>query len=351
MQTSPAPLPYHAEDAADSAAIAISIIVPTYNIVSYLNTCLHSLLEQQHAPSYEIILVDDGSSDGSSQLCQHWATQHPDRIRFIQQAVNQGVSIARNTALEQVRGEYFTFVDGDDLLPPEALQQLYEAAKIHSADIVKGNNDIFNEHRCYPANYNCRKLHLQQGDAILNTFYEHRLIRGHTWGKLLRSDRFAHIRFQPGVAMAQDALYYAEVFSQAKSLVIIPHRIYQYRLRPGSATNKKYETGVYRWWLYSIEQAGNFSRTKQHKRSHKALQLRTLMLIGKEIRNLPISRLANVIGDIRQRQQQWQVNSLWSLLRQGIQLRGIIHFLQLQLRLAQLERRINSPFKSSSANT
>lgn len=354
MQIPPAPLDATAEGSVTShssaSAIAISVIVPVYNIAAYLDSCLQSLVAQQGAPTYEIILVDDGSTDGSSEICQQWAEQHPSLIRFIQQAVNQGVSVARNTALEQVRGDYFAFVDGDDLLPPEALQQLYRAAKAHNADIVKGNNDIFNDKRCRPANYNSRKLRVVQGDDILATFYEHRLVRGHTWGKLFRSSLLAHVQNQPGVAMAQDTLYCAELFSLASQLVLIPDTIYQYRLRTGSSTNRKYETGAYRWWLYSIEQSGIFAHTHKQKCQHKALQVRTLIQISKEARHLNNNSLASVLSEIRQRQSRWHLRTIWQPLRQGLKPRWLLSFLQLSILLAKLERRINGPLTPSSAH-
>ncbi len=353
MPTSPTPLDAHIEGSAGFAgdtAIAISVIVPIYNLATYLDGCLQSLLAQQDAPRYEIILVDDGSNDGSSDLCQQWVARYPQQIHLAQHTVNQGLSVARNTGLAKVRGEYFTFVDGDDLVPPAALHSLYRAAKEHDADIVKGSNDIFTEKKCRPANHNSRTLQVIHGDDVLAAFYEHRLMRGHTWGKLFRTSLLVQTQNQQGVTMAQDTLYCAELFALTKKLVIIPDRVYQYRLRQGSATNRKYETGAYRWWLYSIEQSGRFARTPQQRRQHKALQVRTLMQISKEARHLSNSNLATVLGDIRQRQTQWRLRTLWQLLRQGLSPRWLLSFLHLSFLLAQLERRVNGPLTPSSAH-
>ena len=98
----------------------LSVIVPVYNVAPYLAQCLDSILSQSYM-ELEVLLVDDGSTDESGTLCDAYV-QRDERIRLIRQA-NAGLSAARNVAMEQMRGEFFFFVDSDDWLAPEALAQ------------------------------------------------------------------------------------------------------------------------------------------------------------------------------------------------------------------------------------
>ena len=96
-----------------------SVIVPVYNAEKYLARCVESILEQSYA-DFEIILVDDGSSDGSAIVCQQFTTKDS-RIRYVWQK-NQGAGAARRAGVIEARGEYIFFVDSDDYLSVDALQ-------------------------------------------------------------------------------------------------------------------------------------------------------------------------------------------------------------------------------------
>ena len=111
-----------------------SVVIPVYNVKDYLEKCVDSVLAQD-CGDYEIILVDDGSTDGvSSELCDRYALANPDRIRVIHQE-NQGLGGARNTGLEAARGEYLFFVDSDDRIVPHALSYLEGQIRQTHADM------------------------------------------------------------------------------------------------------------------------------------------------------------------------------------------------------------------------
>lgn len=112
----------------------LSIIIPAYNVADYLPGCLGSILKSQ-CRNYEILLVDDGSTDGATPaLCDRLAAQHPN-VRAIHQE-NMGLGGARNTGLEQSAGTYVFFVDGDDTIAPDTLPLLHQAVTQTQADIV-----------------------------------------------------------------------------------------------------------------------------------------------------------------------------------------------------------------------
>lgn len=101
----------------------LSIIVPVYNVEKYLKTCINSLLEQK-LDAYEIILVDDGSTDSSGGICDEYAKKH-EKIQVIHKK-NGGLSSARNTGIENAVGKYIGFVDSDDYIMPEMYKNLIE---------------------------------------------------------------------------------------------------------------------------------------------------------------------------------------------------------------------------------
>ena len=111
----------------------VSIIVPVYQVKNYVGECVESLLRQTYT-NLEILLVDDGSTDGSGAICDEYA-RGDNRIRVIHQE-NQGLSSARNTGLDQAKGEYVAFVDSDDAVRLDYIETLYDLADRYQADIA-----------------------------------------------------------------------------------------------------------------------------------------------------------------------------------------------------------------------
>lgn len=322
---------------ADTAP-AISVIVPVYNVQDYIAECLDSLANQRFDNRFEIILVDDCSTDDSKIFCEDFVAAHQQLARFIGLSQNSGSAVARNTGIKAARGDYFAFIDPDDIVPPDALQNLYDAAITHQADIVKGNNTIFNEQGSYPASYNVDRTKIYTDDAILAMFLEHKETRGHPWGKLFRKSACADVVYPPGVAMAQDALYCAEVFSLAKKMVLIDDTVYHYRLRKTGATGRKFQTGAYLWWLYSIENCGRFATTSQQLTNFKELQIRTLLQLVREARALNKPLLDDVVEQVITWTAAWQIH-LPTLLKARVSTKGLLHFIKFKLTLAKLKRR------------
>lgn len=113
---------------------AISVIVPVYNVERYLPACLDSLLVQTHS-DFEIILVNDGSNDGSSEIIEDYVAENPERIRSFAKP-NGGLADARNYGIDRANGHYLAFVDGDDMVTPDMLARTYERALSCEADLV-----------------------------------------------------------------------------------------------------------------------------------------------------------------------------------------------------------------------
>lgn len=117
----------------------ISVVVPVYNVERCLDRCIDSLLAQDYS-DWELILVDDGSTDGSRELCDRFAVQTP-RIQVIHQE-NAGLGMARNSGMDRAVGEYVLFLDSDDYFGPELLKSLGEAAERSEADLIIGGYTV-----------------------------------------------------------------------------------------------------------------------------------------------------------------------------------------------------------------
>ena len=187
----------------------ISVILPCYNAGAYLSACLDSLLAQSMR-DFEVIFVDDGSRDDSLALARLYAERDV-RIHVFSQE-NQGVSAARNLGLAHARDEWITFVDGDDLLPPDAFETLLSGAA-EDVDMVVCPHETFDETgrvravwpetRWYRGSAAHKRraaaLRLIEGDSVLNIMC----------GKLIRREMIERerLRLVSGLKMAEDALF------------------------------------------------------------------------------------------------------------------------------------------------
>lgn len=125
----------------------ISVIIPAYNAETTLRTAVESILSQQ-VPELEIIIVNDGSTDGTHRLCHALASEYP-CIHVITQK-NAGICAARNRGMEAASGEYITFCDDDDLFWQGALRLLLQTAEDTRADLVRGGYELLRQRRTVP---------------------------------------------------------------------------------------------------------------------------------------------------------------------------------------------------------
>ena len=321
--------------------LTLSIIVPVFNVAPYVEDCLKSITAQDFGPSYEVILINDCSTDASLDICRRFVeSHHLSNFKILDNIENQGVSITRNRGLDAARGRYFMFIDPDDMLPAGALSALYEAAEKHQADIVKGNNSIFDDHGETEAAYNVDHTSLTEGDQILTTFYEHGKVRGHPWGKLFRQSRLGSYRFPVGVRMAQDLFYCTEVFAKATSLVLLNKEVYRYRNRDSGSTGSKFKSGSYLDWLDSVERTGEFASSAQHRRAHKNLLLRTLTQLARECRKLPAEQAREVLKVIEQRREKWNIRLLQLIFNDRLGARPVSRYFKMRLAIHEIRKQI-----------
>ncbi len=205
----------------------VSVIVPVYNVEAYLDECLASVRNQQHR-HLEILVVDDGSPDGSLAIAERHAAEDP-RIRIIRQP-NAGLGAARNTGLKHATGAYLTFVDSDDVLPPAAIAVMVGSAERTGSDMVVGAALRFSSQRRWQVDW--IELHREERLRLsVNEFPE--IIRNnYTWGKLYRTSfwRSCALWFREGVAYEDQPLV-TQLYVRAAGIDVLPAIVYEWRRR------------------------------------------------------------------------------------------------------------------------
>jgi glycosyltransferase involved in cell wall biosynthesis len=186
-----------------SKKILVSVIIPVYNAEIFLNETLQSVLNQ-NLKNFEIILVNDGSTDNSKKICEKFSNQD-NRIKLINQ-INSGVSIARNNGILHAKGEYVFFMDADDTLDAEFLKTSYEIAKKQDSDIV-----VIGEQFC---------KRMPNVTALP------------TWAQLIRMEflkQYQSIRFPDNIQPCEDGLFSHQLLALTEKIAQNHEGIYHYR--------------------------------------------------------------------------------------------------------------------------
>lgn len=217
----------------------ISIIIPVYKTEQYLRACVDSVLAQTYQ-NLEVILVDDGSPDGSGTICDEYAARDP-RVRVIHQE-NGGSSAARNAGLDAAKGAYIGFVDADDYIEPNMYQALYRRIQETGADIAQCR------HRAVAENGSLLAISPDAEDGVLD---RKEAIKGLftgpvqfvDWDKLYSRDILGDIRFDLRYPICEDMLFNYQLLKKSKRIALMRDVYYTYVQYPFSQSNtysKKY---------------------------------------------------------------------------------------------------------------
>ena len=194
----------------------LMIGVPVFNGEQYIENCIDSLLSQKTEYSYEIVIVDDGSTDNTRELLKKYDNYN--NIRIIRQD-NGGVSSARNQTLKRITGKYVFFIDSDDELKSNAIQVLLNTAFIYNADIVEGSYVRFNDDGEFDS-------HIHKKDDSLNN--PDIPLFGFPWGKVIRADLLETLSFPEGYIFEDSICAYC-LNEIAKVKYTLPDICYKYR--------------------------------------------------------------------------------------------------------------------------
>ena len=213
----------------------ISIIIPVYNTEKYLCDCIESILNQTYS-LFELILVDDGSTDSSPLICDEYA-KRDDRIVVVHKK-NNGVSSARNTGIDICKGKYVSFVDSDDFLHPDFLKTLYELSISNNADISQCCIKFVNKYdsRLLRSSIKCNVESIHSEDALLRCVYsDNPLCYCIACVKLFSREVIKNIRFEE-LTNAEDIKFCIDAFCASNKIVVCDSKMYFYFKHEGSAT-------------------------------------------------------------------------------------------------------------------
>ena len=222
----------------------VSIIVPVYNCERYLEECINSIINQIYKP-IEIILVNDGSTDNSPFICDKYA-QEFSNITVIHKT-NGGASTARNKGLDNAKGDFIMFVDGDDMLEKDAVANLYNALLHDNTDLAEGLYLEYGNGMKYKTLYDRRRPRekvINSHDAIVGML-QFRLATG-CWGKIYRRNAILQKRFPEGQTFNEDMEFLLGIYKdQNIKISLVDSHVYLYRRNPNSVTHtfneKKFE--------------------------------------------------------------------------------------------------------------
>ena len=200
--------------------LQLSIIIPVYNVEKYLSRCVNSLLIQKSTFAYEIILIDDGSNDGSETTCDKYGSENG-IVRVIHK-LNGGVSSARNTGLSVAKGEFVWFVDSDDYAEKDSLRTIEETITSHNSDIyefsfIRNNSKV---------SLGKDHIFLNNNKDIIRTFLKRP--KFHLWNKIIRRKIIGDTTFVNEIKIGEDFLFLATVFNKANSYFYIDSAVYDY---------------------------------------------------------------------------------------------------------------------------
>ena len=211
-----------------------------------MRRCIDSLLVQSFT-NFELLLIDDGSTDGSHAICDEYA-QKDCRIKVFRKS-NGGLSDARNFGLKYATGEYSIFADPDDWVSPKGLDALYEKAKETDADMVIC--DYYCEDK-YARNYISQQQKSYESTILRKELFAS--LGSFTWNKLIRTSLYEElgIEYPNGVYGCEDQIIMAQFFSHHIKVSYVPVAFYHYMYNPNSLT-RHYDEGTYQMDLHILE--------------------------------------------------------------------------------------------------
>ena len=228
----------------------LSIIIPAYNVETFLPKCLDSVLAQNFT-DWEAIIVDDGSTDGTGAICNDYAARDP-RFKVIH-SPNKGVASARNIGLDNATGEFLGAIDSDDWIEPDMYSTLFSFAERNNADIVKCTMRLVYKNRT--ANERSfSKVLVADRDEALRLACDNRILTSSMCDKIIRRSLFT-VKFAAN-KIYEDYRIIIPLIANSNKTVVIPDALYNYRMREGSI--------VHDISLYNIRQFVDAEQERLH---------------------------------------------------------------------------------------
>lgn len=256
----------------------VSILIPIYNSGKYLRECLDSVLAQTHC-ELQVVLVNDGSSDDSWDICSEYAARDP-RVEAYTQA-NAGVATTRNRLLDKIKGNAFLFVDSDDVIHPRMVETLAGLLAEDDIDVAMCENVTFDDGTPLPE---AQVAELQpqvwsQEETVLK-FLFHSELTGSLWSKLIKTSLLRKARFDASVSYGEDALFFWQLLPGIRRTAHTPAPFYYYRMNPASISHTHINAGKFsggKVWRTIVgectERFPRFATIARGQLSHQATML------------------------------------------------------------------------------
>ena len=212
----------------------VSIVVPIYNCAFILDKTIKKILAQTYSP-LEIILVNDGSTDASGDICNLYAEKYGNVLAFHQ--VHKGVSAARNLGIDRAKGKYIQFTDADDELMPEMIERMVAVIEEYQVDMVCCGYEIIKDNGAIQKCFGTTPCVLHKDvwtelDTILRNDY-----LSVTWNKLYIREKIKHM-YDEKVLLCEDSIFATHYFIDNISLAVCPHILYRYNQKSGKQSKK-----------------------------------------------------------------------------------------------------------------
>jgi len=217
---------------------SISVVIPVYNLEKYVDKCIHSVVNQSYK-NLEIIIVDDGSTDGSASKCDAWEKKDS-RVKVIHKA-NGGVSDARNKGIETATGSLLVFVDGDDYIDTDLVEYLYDLMCSNDADISVCQHRKVDDYGNVIAELAYEDVSISGNEACMQAYYTNPSVNSVAWGKLYKMSLFENLRFPVG-KYHEDVFMTYKAIAQCERIYVGGKVKYNYFTRKGSITNSDFHT-------------------------------------------------------------------------------------------------------------
>lgn len=207
--------------------IDLSIIVPAYNAESTIEKCVESVIQQKVSFQYELIIINDGSTDNTKEIIKKYEDSH---IKLINQE-NRGFSGARNRGIDEAVGRYLMFLDSDDYLIGNCIQKMMETMKEEDADVVQGSYFSFDEEKGTKQLSNLKKRIVvdEPRKLVANP--------GYPWAKIFKKELFDNLRF-PLDVWFEDTIVCMILYRLSKKIVVMDEIVYAYRINYNGITQK-----------------------------------------------------------------------------------------------------------------
>ena len=213
----------------------ISVIIPAYNIAQYIERCVMSILNQTYS-NFEILIVDDGSTDETPQICDKLAS-YDSRVRVFHKS-NGGVSSARNYALSKVRGELISMIDGDDWIEPTLFEDAVNMLNEHNAQVFMYEYIIEQGEKHKVCKLDDEKYGLLKvEDALIHSVLpDNRFL----WSKIFCANLLQNCKFDENIILGEDTLFICEIIGRAEKVFYSSSAYYHYIVRENSAITSSF---------------------------------------------------------------------------------------------------------------